>query len=185
MIIPPPFQGFPKMARLSREIVVTEKIDGTNAQVYVNDEGTDLIAGSRTRWIVPGDDNYGFAAWVEEHRQDLLTLGPGHHFGEWWGKDVQRNYSMPDRSFSLFNTARWGINRPECCNVVPVLYQGEFHTEKIKAVLRMLQEGGSRASRGFMNPEGIVIFHTAANFAFKKTIDKDEMSKTQAERMAA
>lgn len=29
------FQEFPKMARLSREMIVTEKIDGTNAQVYI------------------------------------------------------------------------------------------------------------------------------------------------------
>lgn len=29
------FEGFPKMARLSREVVITEKIDGTNAQVLI------------------------------------------------------------------------------------------------------------------------------------------------------
>ena len=78
------FKGFPKMARLSREIIVTEKIDGTNAQVFITDDG-DVMAGSRTRWIYPGDDNFGFAAWVQEHRDELLTLGPGQHFGEWWG----------------------------------------------------------------------------------------------------
>ena len=35
------FQEFPKMARLAREVIVTEKIDGTNAQVYIvaNPEG--------------------------------------------------------------------------------------------------------------------------------------------------
>jgi hypothetical protein len=27
------FAGFPKIARLSRECVITEKIDGTNAQI--------------------------------------------------------------------------------------------------------------------------------------------------------
>ena len=31
------FVGFPKIARYSREIVATEKIDGTNAQVFVTE----------------------------------------------------------------------------------------------------------------------------------------------------
>lgn len=33
--MPPEFKEFPKMGRLSRECVVTEKIDGTNAQIYI------------------------------------------------------------------------------------------------------------------------------------------------------
>lgn len=35
------------------------------------------------------------------------------------------------------------------------------------------QRKGSVASLGFMNPEGIVIFHTAGNVAFKKTFGND------------
>ena len=77
----PEFTAFPKMPRLSRDIIITEKLDGTNAQVFVGEDGT-VLAGSRTRWITPQDDNYGFARWVEDHRDELLTLGPGHHFGE-------------------------------------------------------------------------------------------------------
>jgi hypothetical protein len=69
------FQDFPKMARLTRDVIVTEKIDGTNAQVCIAEDGT-LLAGSRTRWITTTDDNFGFAAWVEAHREELLTLGP-------------------------------------------------------------------------------------------------------------
>lgn len=41
----PKFQEFPKIARLSRDIVITEKIDGTNAQVLVSDDGKQLWAG--------------------------------------------------------------------------------------------------------------------------------------------
>ena len=82
------FTEFPKMARLSREVIVTEKIDGTNAQVCIGEDGS-MLAGSRTRWITPQDDNHGFAAWVEAHREELLTLGPGRHFGEWWGADTE------------------------------------------------------------------------------------------------
>ena len=38
------FQGFGKIARLDREIIVTEKIDGTNAQIRItgaNEIGND------------------------------------------------------------------------------------------------------------------------------------------------
>lgn len=71
------FVEFPKIARLSREIVVTEKIDGTNAQIYILHRDvltpqtepyviswTDnhvLLAGSRNRYLTPGADNFGFA----------------------------------------------------------------------------------------------------------------------------
>src|SRR5687768_207065 len=91
LLVPPPFQPFPKIARFSREIVITEKIDGTNAQVFIDESGN-VIAGSRSRWITPQDDNFGFAKWVAENRIDLLGLGPGRHYGEWWGLGVQRGY---------------------------------------------------------------------------------------------
>ena len=70
------FQGFPKIARLSREVIVTEKLDGTNAQVLIGEDGS-IRAGSRSRWITPQDDNYGFAKWVAENEAELWKLGPG------------------------------------------------------------------------------------------------------------
>lgn len=74
------FQEFPKMARLSRDIIITEKIDGTNAQLLITEAG-DLLVGSRTKWITPQDDNAGFARWVEENKENILKLGVGRHFG--------------------------------------------------------------------------------------------------------
>lgn len=38
------FQPFPKIARWSREVIITEKIDGTNASVIVSDDGKELCA---------------------------------------------------------------------------------------------------------------------------------------------
>jgi len=182
------FEGFPKIARLSREVIVTEKIDGTNAQVFVADDGT-VRAGSRNRWIEPGDDGFGFAAWVKAHADELRELGPGRHFGEWWGSGIQRRYGLTggDKRLSLFNVSRWGDTdaRPTCCSVVPVLYQGPFDTAAIDAALEDLRINGSRAAPGFMRPEGIIVFHTAGNVGFKKTLDKDEMPKGVAERLAA
>jgi len=172
------FQEFPKMARLSREIIITEKIDGTNAQILISDDGS-MMFGSRTRWITPQDDNYGFAAWADAHRDELLKLGPGRHFGEWWGAGIQRKYGMKEKVFSLFNVSRWsGEDRPACCRVVPELYRGPFDMEAINWQLTTLDLEGSRAAPGFMNPEGIVVFHTAAQVGFKKTIENDEVPKS-------
>jgi hypothetical protein len=171
------FEPFAKIARFNREIVITEKLDGTNAQVLVGEDGS-LRFGSRTRWITPEDDNYGFARWAAEHADELRELGPGRHFGEWWGSGVQRNYSQPVKRFSLFNTARWGETRPACCEVVPTLYQGPFSYSEIRASLNRLESGGSVAAPGFMKPEGVIIWHTAARQLFKITLEKDEEPKS-------
>lgn len=173
------FVEFPKMARLSREIIVTEKIDGTNAQVHITDEG-EILAGSRTRWITPEIDNFGFATWVRDNREELLQLGPGSHFGEWWGTGIQRRYGLTSKKFSLFNVDRWQNSRPSCCDIVPVLYRGIFDTQVIEDCISHLAEFGSRAAPGFMNPEGVVVFHVAARIGFKKTIEKDELPKALA-----
>ena len=174
------FEGFPKMHRLNREIVITEKIDGTNAQVYITDEG-EVLVGSRTRWITPEEDNAGFAKWVQANREDLLKLGIGRHFGEWWGRGIQRGYGLSEKRFSLFNTSRWSDPdvRPVCCSVVPVLYQGPFCQSAIRHALEALNQKGSIASPTFMRPEGIVIFHTQGNFCLKVTLEKDEAGKGQ------
>lgn len=194
------FQDFPKMPRLSREIIVTEKIDGTNAQIcigpgYKDDPFviaswggentlTDMVmyAGSRTRWITPEDDNFGFAAWAKANADTLRELGEGRHFGEWWGAGIQRKYNQTGKRFSLFNTSRWGVSRPDCCDVVPELYRGDFTTEVVATQLERLRTFGSVAAPGFMKPEGVVVFHTAGNFGFKKTLEKDEVPKSLAEK---
>jgi hypothetical protein len=177
------FEAFSSIPRLSRECVVTEKIDGTNAQILITDDGG-IVAGSRSRWISPADDNFGFARWAEEHADELIAgLGPGRHFGEWWGAGIQRRYGLTEKRFSLFNVSRWGDDaqarnplltpRPACCHVVPVLYRGLFKTEAVDMALGMLDVTGSQAAPGFMNPEGIVIWHEAARVLFKKTIGDD------------
>ena len=175
----PPFVAFPKMARHSRRVIVTEKIDGTNAQVHVTDDGQ-LLAGSRNRWITPEDDNFGFAKWVESHREELLNLGPGSHFGEWWGSGIQRGYGLKngDKRFSLFNVGRWTENPPPaCCSVVPILWDGPNDEPNLPAILSALREAGSVASPFFYEPEGVVIFHTASRTLTKKTLVKDDEPK--------
>ena len=173
------FVPFNKIPRLSRGCVITEKIDGTNASIYIGEDG-EFLTGSRNRWITPEDDNYGFARWANDNKEELLELGSGLHYGEWWGQGIQRKYDMDKKIFSLFNTGRWGNNElPSCCSVVPVLFEGIFDTSNIEQTLLELKENGSIASPGFMKPEGIVIFQKAGRNLFKKTIEKDEKPKGQ------
>lgn len=169
------FAAFPKIARLYRNVIVTEKIDGTNAAVGVTEDG-DVYAQSRKRLIVPGDDNFGFAAWVADNEEELRdVLGVGLHFGEWWGKGIQRGYGLEERRFSLFNTARWADDevRPACCHVVPVLDICTLDTPSINGALTVLEALGSQAAPGFKPPEGIVVYHAHSNKCFKVTTDDD------------
>ncbi len=170
---------FPKIARLNREIIVTEKIDGTNAQIVITEDGQFLV-GSRTRWITPESDNAGFAKWAYENKDELMKLGVGNHFGEWWGGKIQRGYGLKEKRFSLFNVDRWSDDevRPKCCHVVPVLYRGNFSTVKINSCVSDLRENGSVAMPGFMRAEGVVVFHTASRICFKVTLEKDDKPKS-------
>lgn len=170
------FKEFPKIARLSREIVITEKLDGTNASVFIGEDG-EFLTGSRTRWITPEEDNYGFSKWAHAHKEELFQLGPGMHFGEWWGQGIQRKYGLTEKRWSLFNVAKWGESRPACCHVVPVLRRSNMDTEIVWEALDFLRIFGSVAAPGFMKPEGVVIFHTGSGHLYKKTIEKDEVPK--------
>ena len=174
------FIPFPKIPRLSREAIVTEKIDGTNASVFIGEAG-EFLCGSRTRWVTPGkEDNHGFAGWAYDHKEDLLKLGPGHHFGEWWGRGIQRGYNQVEKKFSLFNTRKWLSPEavlPSCVGVVPVIFEGLFDAIPMTEVLDNMRKTGSVAAPGYPFPEGVVIFHIASRALFKKTLEKDDESK--------
>jgi len=168
-----PFEGFPSIPRLKRGCIITEKIDGTNAQVYVPEDASQpVLAGSRNRWLTLDADNFGFAKWVADHDEELRTLGPGRHFGEWWGAGVQRRYGLTEKRFSLFNAGRWTDDvRPACCHAVPVVYGGDFSTDAVANALESLRKGGSLAAPGFMDPEGVVVYMTASRHLYKVTFD--------------
>jgi hypothetical protein len=194
-----PFEEFPKIPRLKREVVITEKIDGTNAQVAlfeIREDVVDLVkadascltilpgasdgdtalalyAGSRSRWLQPTKtgDNFGFARWVLCHALELAQLGPGRHYGEWYGAGIQRGYGLDHKRFALFNTARWSEVRPACCDVVPVLMRGE-DVDSDNAMFG-LHINGSSMVPGFNNPEGIVVYHSASRQLYKRTFDQD------------
>lgn len=192
------FQEFEKISRLNREVIVTEKIDGTNGQVHIRPaEGSKLElgydtqvevagvphylrAGSRSRWVLHlgTDDNNGFGRWVHAHAHELAGLGAGAHFGEWWGQGIQRKYGLAEKRWSLFNVSRWGETRPACCHVVPVLNVG-IGFGPIESSLQLLRTEGSKAAPGFMKPEGIVAYHTHSRSLFKVTLERDAEHKGQ------
>ena len=198
------YPKFPSIPRFNKPVIVTEKIDGTNGQVLIWDaaEGnrpdvsalgvrasTDrgdylLAAGSRNRWLSLESDNFGFAAWVTANADALAdTLGEGQHYGEWWGPGIQRGYGLKERRFSLFNASRWQdayeaeiLNNVPGLDVVPVLgkYDGQWVSSAVEMSMYQLETQGSVASPGFMRPEGVVVYHTAANQPFKMTFDNPE-----------
>lgn len=174
---PPEFRAFAKIARLNREVVVTEKIDGTNGLIWISDDLSTVKAGSRSRWITPDNDNHGFAKWVYEHADELKQLTPGCHYGEWWGSGIQRGYGLKEKRFSLFNVLRWETERPACCHVVPVLARGADIRSETETAIAALRVGGSVAAPGFARPEGVVIFHSASGTKFKVTLENDDAPK--------
>ncbi|WP_369147059.1 RNA ligase family protein [Streptomyces sp. R44] len=212
------FTPWPKTARLFRDIVITEKLDGTNAAIHVRqmedwetsvdypmeactavvgDVRYALAAQSRNRLITPEHDNYGFARWVHENAAELAyILGPGLHFGEWWGQGIARKYGQAAKRFSVFNTERWfktgddGLDSMSTraalsslvgvVGAVPVLYSGVFSEAAIHTTLSNLAALGSVAAPGFMNPEGICIFHTQTRTVMKVTLDANDAGKWEA-----
>lgn len=154
------FKEWPKIPRGQNEqITITEKIDGTNACVVI-ENGVLLGAQSRNRIITPEADNMGFAKWVAEHSEELLSLGDGYHYGEWAGPGIQQNpHKLEQRQFFLFNTARWNDNnpnRPACCSVVPVLYEGPWDHMIIDTCLGALKD--VKEADG-ITPEGVVVWY--------------------------
>lgn len=207
------FKEFDKIARLNREVIVTEKIDGSNAQVHIRPAAGDALeygydcqieigdvphyirAGSRNRWIahVGSDDLNGFGRWVHQHAHELAALGAGAHFGEWWGAGIQRKYGLSEKRWSLFNVGRWVRSwdadgtrlplgekqayAPECCHVVPILAVGIGMDQLVREAIETLRHSGSYAAPGFMQPEGVVAFHTASRNLFKVTLERDDEPK--------
>lgn len=185
------FKAWPKIPRVeNRKEFYTEKIDGTNACIIIkrmewdeelgeyglhwwyldNGERYGMWCQSRSRLIKPGDDNFGFALWVNNNLEELKKLGEGYHYGEWWGQGIQRGYGLTEKRFSLFNTKRWGPhnpNTPNCVHVVPMI--PAISVEQAK---EMLIDGGSFAAPGFMNVEGVVVYEYNTDTYWKAIINK-------------
>jgi hypothetical protein len=210
------FQEWPKIHRLYRDVIITEKIDGTNACIAVepwtsastfpdgtliggrmdaNDAPGVLIAGyvvfaqSRKKVIAPGSDNYGFARFVRDNAEEIVEkLGPGRHFGEWYGGGIQRGYGMDknDKRFALFNAPRWQFEPlPPQVTTVPIIYEGVFADDAVKWALKSISSGSwAKGAKGRAKAEGVVVYFKQANTSFKVLAEDDDVSKFAAEQRA-
>lgn len=196
------FPKFGKIPRWNREVTVTEKIDGTNGVIaiaHIADiatqmewgypvilaQGPDdlvLYAGSRNRWLTVQQDNHGFAEWAFSVAPELFKLGPGVHYGEWYGRGIQRGYGLNEKRFMLFNQTRWADPevRPSVCEVSTVLWQGNGHDvgPGVAWAEAILRHNGSYHVPGYDRPEGLVIYHHASNSLFKVTLENDAEPKS-------
>ena len=108
------FESFPKLHRFTGPIVISEKIDGTNACVVI--EGDEIAAQSRTRIITPEKDNHGFARWVYANKEALIAvLGDGRHYGEWWGNGIQRGYGLKEKRFQYGALGEYARTKRDRC----------------------------------------------------------------------
>lgn len=151
------FEAFPSIARLKGDVTctITEKIHGTNAQVFVGADG-EVIAGSRNRWLTPFDDNYGFGGYVADNMDAFRAMGEGRHYGEWYGCGINSGYGLKERRLALFGSRPYDALPPRVGRV-PVLYEGPYSRAQLDHTLAMLQHSGSVLCPGFMRPEGVVI----------------------------
>ena len=103
-------------------VLVLPKIDGTNACIWMESDGT-IHTGCRTREITPNNDNAGFATWLEssdglEARllKEHLHNHPTHIiYGEWMGDGKRFIGAIKDYTdaahahlfiFDIFDTKR-------------------------------------------------------------------------------
>lgn len=176
------FKEWPKIPRGGKgeTITITEKIDGTNACVIVQETSIGpIVVGcqSRTKLLsyreieqyedainVTGwrdlGENYGFSAWVKANAEELSKLGEGYHYGEWAGEGIQKNHhNIEGKKLFLFNSERWRDGRqerPAGVECVPVLYEGEKGDHTIDNVMDDLWH---HAKHEGYHPEGIVIWY--------------------------
>src|ERR1035437_996109 len=121
---------------------------------------TNLACGSRSQWVSPGKDNYGFDEMVYANKQAFIdTLGLGRHYGEWAGPGINSGEGLKTKTFVLFDHWKYPPERPLPPNtvVVPVLYSGPFDMAKVQECMDDLKANGSKLVPGFTRPEGCVV----------------------------
>lgn len=169
------FRKWSKTKRLTdTEMVITQKMDGTNAQILFSKDSTKqdirCMVGSRNKWLVDVD-NFGFKAFVTEHYKALFNfLGPGRHYGEWCGPGIQTGEGLEERKLFLFGNYS---EIPDSCEhllaTVPELYRGAVSLEAVRHILEQLILDGSYVN-GFDKPEGIIV--NIAGVRYKVYLDQ-------------
>jgi len=172
------FKSFDKILHIGKlYMTITQKIHGSNAQLLIyKDEDGNLKhkAGSRTRWLDETDDNYGFAKFCNENRDELIgRLGQGRHYGEWAGPGINSGEGLKEKTLCLFNVRRWiGKELPTRVTTVPMLYKGAISLDAISDAMERLRTQGSFLVPGYMKPEGVVV--ELDGQLYKNVFDEEE-----------
>lgn len=171
------FKPWPKTPRFSAHCIITEKIDGTNGQISICEDGR-IFVGSRNRWLsgeTKQSDNFGFYAWVMANETEIRKLGVGRHFGEWYGQGIGRTYGLTDRRFALFNTRRPKESLPACVGQVPILYEGPYtHEAEAVAKAYLIGKRSLIMADGWLGePEGFVVFFPKTGERFKHVFETE------------
>jgi hypothetical protein len=206
------YPAFGSIPRLHRDVTITEKIDGTNGLISIEEVDADeaafqeavasddsvvvhqvdrfyvVKAGSRNRWLRRGADNYGFCQWVFNNSTLLASdLGPGLHYGEWFGKGIQHGYGLTEKYFALFNSHRWEDAEFITPNltVVPVLATTTGHNlnRRVQEWLAALDAHGSAVANRLgvqtkVKAEGVIVYHSASGHYYKATVENDATPKS-------
>jgi RNA ligase (TIGR02306 family) len=154
------------------EVVVTEKIHGTNCRIGVV-EGTFMAGSMELRRTRPEDDKlishtYWFPYTLENVRALLLSLSVTHRqvilFGEVYGKVQDLKYDAENRlafrAFDLFVDGQY-LNFDDYItkmhrfqiDICPVLYRGIYSLEK---VLEVVDQPSVVAKNGQISEGGVV-----------------------------
>ena len=174
------FLSFVKILHIGKLYMsITQKIHGSNAQIYIyknENEDIEIKSGSRSRWLDEKDDNYGFAKFVNDNKQEFIEkLGEGRHYGEWCGPGINSGEGLKEKTLCLFNWRKFaGKELPERVTTVPLLYKGTISMDSINDAMEKLKSQGSMLVPGYMNPEGIVI--DLDGQLYKNVFDQEETS---------
>lgn len=97
------------------------KLDGTNGAIHALpvEVAPGFAAQSRTRLLVPDDDNYGFAAWAHGAAADFCAglharLGRAVVYGEWCGRGIQKRTAISRVERNVFAVFAIQLGDPAC-----------------------------------------------------------------------
>jgi hypothetical protein len=190
----PLFRSFSSIPRWSKGVAVSEKIDGTNAQIHIvqyGDEEFDfdghawlaiaknferdqyMLVASRNKYIMLDQDNQGFGNWCLANVAELWKLGPGRHYGEWAGPGIQKNpLNLEEKRLFMFNP-KWVDQGPSCVEIAPVLAEC-MDAGDIDQLMADLKRNGTQVEGGKGQAEGVVIYHHGSGKLYKATYDNPE-----------
>lgn len=171
-----PHRSFPKIPRVNNvNVIITEKLDGTNGVIWVSEDKQHFKFGSRNKWVGYGkDDNAGFYQFCMDNVDLLERLDPGYHYGEFVGPGIQSNkYGLTEKMFYFFDTRL--KNRFEDSKVL--------HTVPLVAVCdlrdipQFLPLQGTKSAIGNTTVEGYMLFIPEAMKYIKCVYEKNRGEK--------